>query len=248
MPKTDTGVALAAFGNSNSSGDHGGKSSQQPHMAKNGKLFGICWTCGGTGHISRVCPSPPQPGGSPDKGKRKFEDSRSPSRSANAIAPFEEDGAWSTANLSDLFDDNLTDVSSVLSFGSSPDITWEHVPSYLSDTSVSVSNGSMPDLETVSDSSAATSMPDLRSVSDSDDNSVSDWFSEVEEDKLSDDLADDLSETSFEEIAAGIGEEDMEEVATIISEGFGPAGQVNLYNSGSTQHLLPYRDQFTTYQ
>jgi hypothetical protein len=150
--------------------------------------------------------------------------------------------------LSNLFDDDLTNVSSVLSFGSSPDITWKHVPSYLSNTSVSVSNGSMPDLETVSDSSAATSMPDLRSVSDSDDDSASDWFSEVEEDKLSDDLADNLSETSFEEIAAGIGEEDMEEVAAIISEGFRPTGRVDLYDSGSTQHLSPYRDQFTTYQ
>ena len=88
----------------------------------------------------------------------------------------------------------------------------------------------------------------LHSVSNSDNDSISDWFSKVEEDKLSDDLADNLSETSFEEIAAGIGEDDMEEVDTIISEGFGPAGQVDLYNSGSTQHLSPYRDQFTTYQ
>jgi hypothetical protein len=217
-------------------------------MAKNGKPFGVCWTCGGKGHASRDCPSPPQPGGSPDKGKRKFEDSRSPSRSANAIAPFEGDGTWSTANLSDLFNDDLTDVSSILSFESSPDITWDHVPSYLSDTSVSVSNRSMPDLETISDSSAATSMPNLCLVSDPDDDSASDWFSEVEEDKLSDDLADNLSETSFEEIAAGIGEEDMEEVAAIISEGFRPAGRVDLYDSGSTQHLSPYHDQFTTYQ
>ena len=42
VPKTDTGVALAAFGNSNSSGGHGRKSSQRPRMAKNGKPFGVC--------------------------------------------------------------------------------------------------------------------------------------------------------------------------------------------------------------
>ena len=45
--RSDTGIALAAFGNPNTSGGHGGKSNQQPQMAKNGKLFGICWTCGG---------------------------------------------------------------------------------------------------------------------------------------------------------------------------------------------------------
>jgi hypothetical protein len=105
----------------------------------------------------------------------------------NAIAPSEEDGAWSTASLSDLFDDDLTDDSSVASFESLLNNTWDHIPSYLSDTSVSTSNGSMPNLETVSDSSATTSMPDLHSVSDSDDDSTGDWFSKVEEDKLSDD-------------------------------------------------------------
>ena len=40
----------------------------------------------------------------------------------------------------------------------------------------------------------------------------------------------------------------MGEVATIISEGFQPAGWVNLYDSSSTQHLLPYCNQFMTYQ
>ena len=77
---------------------------------KNGKPFGVCWTCGGKGHFSRDCPSPLQPGESPEKGKRKLEDNHSPSGSANAIAPSEEDGMWSTANLSDLFDDDLTNV------------------------------------------------------------------------------------------------------------------------------------------
>ena len=82
----------------------------------------------------------------------------------------------------------------------------------------------MPDLETINNSSTTTSMPDLHLVSNSDDDSASDWFSKVEEDKLSDNLADNPSKTSFKEITASIGEEDMEEVAVITSEGLGPAG------------------------
>ena len=148
VPRTDTGVALAAFGNLNLSGRHGGKFNQQPHMAKNSKSFGVCWACGGKGHVLRDCPSPLQPRGCPDKEKKKLEDSHwngrmkqksqarcnddvsttgrpghlsgkqpkqhqttptsskpskplphhSSSGSVNAIAPFEEDGVWSTAN------------------------------------------------------------------------------------------------------------------------------------------------------
>ena len=187
-------------------------------MAKNGKLFGVCWTCGGKGHVLRDYPSPLQPGSSPDKGRRKLDDNCSPSGSVNVTAPSVEDGALSTASFSDLFADDLTNISSVASFKSLLDTTWDHIPSYLSDTSVSNCKGSMPALETVSNLSAATSMPDLYLVSDSDEDSNGDCFSEVEDDMLSDNLAVNTSKTSFEEIVASVGDGDMNEVATILSE------------------------------
>jgi len=70
-------------------------------------------------------------------------------------APTDLDGAWSTASLSDLFDDDdVTDADSVYSVESVLDITWDHIPSYLSDTSLSSgSEGGMPGLVPVSNSS-----------------------------------------------------------------------------------------------
>jgi len=86
--------------------------------------------------------------------------------------PTDLDGAWFSASLSNLFDDNdITDTHSVNSVESSLNITWDHIPLYLSDTSLSsVLEGSMPGLVSVSDSldsvsSDSTSMPDLQAVS-----------------------------------------------------------------------------------
>jgi hypothetical protein len=243
-PKSDTGVALFVQGNGN--GGRGGKSSPKPRLAKNGKPYGVCWNCGGKGHVSKDCPSPPSTSaGSSDKGKKRSDENRSHNGSANVAILSEEDGAWSTASLSDLFEDSSTDTDSVESLY---DVSWDHIPTYLSDTSLSVSDGSMPDLMTVSESSATMSMPDLRSVSNSDSSSDDDWFSEVEDAASGDDSSVASVETSFEAVMANVCDGDIDEVAAILSEVVRPAGRVDLYDSGSTQHLSPYRDQFVTYQ
>jgi hypothetical protein len=252
--KADTGVALSA--QRSGTGSRGGKTSQKPRLARNGKPFGVCWNCGGKGHLAKDCPSPEQAStGSSDKGKNKSEDNRSPSGSANVAAPTDLDGAWSTASLSDLFDDDdVTDADSVYSVESVLGITWDHIPSYLSDTSLSSgSEGGMPGLVPVSNSSDSvssdsTSMPDLQAVSESDGSSDGDWFSEVEENALGDDPRVDSVEASFATVMADVSDEEVDSVAAALTEILQPAGCAELFDSGSTEHLSPYRDQFTTYQ
>jgi gag-polypeptide of LTR copia-type/Zinc knuckle len=252
--KADTGVALSA--QRSGTGNRGGKTNQKPHLARNGKPFGVCWNCGGKGHLAKDCPSPEQgSAGSSDRGKKKSEENCLPGGSANVATPTDLDGAWSTASLSDLFnDDDVTDMDSVNSVESSLDITWDHVPSYLSDTSLSsVSEGSMPGLVSVSNSSDSvssdsTSMPDLQAVSESDGSSDGDWFSEVEENTLGDDPRVDSVETSFATVMADVSDEEVNSVAAALTEILQPAGCAELFNSGSTEHLSPYCDQFTTYR
>jgi len=71
--KADTGVALSA--QRSGTGNRGGKTSQKPRLARNGKPFGVCWNCGGKGHLAKDCPSPEQASyGELDKGKKKSEE------------------------------------------------------------------------------------------------------------------------------------------------------------------------------
>ena len=88
MSKADTGVALTAQGTTSSG--HGGKPPQKPRLAQNGKPFGTCWNCGGKGHLSKDCPSPPQgASSSAEKGKKKDEGNCPVSGSANAAVTSE---------------------------------------------------------------------------------------------------------------------------------------------------------------
>jgi hypothetical protein len=110
----------------------------------------------------------------------------------------------------------------------------------------------MPDLQTVSDSSAsvASSMPSLRAVSPSLGSSVIewDWLSEVGDAAPSDDSSSQFAETNLTSAMADINHGDENLVAAMLTECVKPPGRVDLYDSGSTQHLSPYRDQFLTYE
>ena len=126
---------------------------------------------------------------------------------------------------------------------------------------------SMPDLESVSDSSEssvttttdADSMPSLVSVSDSSDldfvstyNDIKeddgeDWFSDVDED-----LDSPWGEGWETEELSGI-ESDCDsflnvdldsDVAAYVSTGFPHATHTELYDSGTTRHISPYRKMF----
>jgi hypothetical protein len=131
----------------------------------------------------------------------------------------EVDGVWSVIGHKDLFDD---DISTTDRFESLVNVTWEHIPGYLSNTSYSDSHPSMPDLGTVSKSSgsSAMSMPGLHAISDSlgTASNLSDWLSEARDVAQSDDSCSQLS--SFDIISAladiTLGEEDT--VAAILTD------------------------------
>jgi hypothetical protein len=108
--KADTGVALSVQNSKSSTQKE--KFPKKPRLARNGKPFGVCWNCGGKGHLSKDCPSPLQGDASAlDKGKGK-EDSSCPSGSlVNAAVSCEEDRVWSAFDPADLFDDDVSIVS-----------------------------------------------------------------------------------------------------------------------------------------
>ncbi|KAJ7263709.1 hypothetical protein C8J57DRAFT_1332544 [Mycena rebaudengoi] len=87
--REDTGVALNAQASSSSS-------SHKPRFGKsaakgngNQRPKGVCWNCGGKGHVQSKCPSPKLNGSEKGKGKQTA------SGSANAaVDDFDDDGAW----------------------------------------------------------------------------------------------------------------------------------------------------------
>jgi len=106
--KEDTGVALSAVGKSAS------RSGQSSSCGRGGSLpskpCGVCWNCGGVGHVQSKCPSPKQSGGDgAGKGKdeKKNNNGGGSSGSANA-AITEDDGVWSVLEAGDLFADSAT--------------------------------------------------------------------------------------------------------------------------------------------
>jgi hypothetical protein len=163
-------------------------------LAKNGKSFGVCWNCSGKGHVSSKFPSPSTSSNSRlDKKKLPKKDdkhNKHPSgrsdNSANAAVASEEDGVWSAFKLTDLYDN---------------DVSWDHISGYLSNTSSSDALASIPDLQTVSDSSASTasSTPSLCAVSLLMGSRIGDldWLSEVGDAALSDDLGSQFTETDL---------------------------------------------------
>lgn len=258
--KEDTGVALSVQSNSGSgkpkwkggASSNGDKSSAgEPRLAKNGKPYGVCWNCGGKGHVKDKCPSPAIDGdGKKDKeksskGKDKGGDS------ANAVTASEDDGVWSVITSNeDLLDDDISVISPVSSVESFSDtsVSWEHVPGYLSDKSAasaarSHSESTMPSLRTASNSSVSneTSMPDLLSVSDSSSEDGGD------QDRLTEVSSSASSNDSYSQCGnSDANESDM--VAAVFTEITEGRRRIELYDSGTTQHISPFRDQFTTYE
>jgi hypothetical protein len=101
------------------------------------------------------------------------------------------------------------------------------------DERVSSDNGSMPGLQSVSDSSSECSEVGGTGLSDDED-----WFSEVGEDASE---LDDIGWTS----------DDLPEESLVATEPAKPGQYAymrsELYDSGCTQHISPYREDFTSF-
>jgi hypothetical protein len=84
--------------------------------------------------VQSQCPSPSSSlNKGLDKGKSFKKDDKRPSsgstNSTNTVVATEEDGVWSAVNLADLYDHNISPTDSIESFF---DISWDHIPGYLS--------------------------------------------------------------------------------------------------------------------
>jgi len=191
-------------------------------------------------------------------GKKKEEtNTHTSGGSVHAAVSSEEDGVWSAFDPTDLYDDDVSVANSTTTFsdGSAEslfDISWDHIPGYLSATSVSDKSDiwvDMPSLQTVSDTVAESDSLPSGTVSEQGDDDFgedgSDWFSEVGDDTLSVDFS---AEVDFATAMADVNDENEETFAMMLTEVVQPAGRVDLYDSGTTEHLSHYRNQFTTYR
>lgn len=205
----------------------GGKANGQKGKKRDGKgqkkeFTRECFNCGGTGHRTCNCPSPKQEKAKNSQPGSSSKDSRNGSKETVAAADEKEpDGIWSAfANdefWADLFKgDALADCTTP--------------------TTLFNDNDDLPSLQSVSDSE-----------SDGDD---SIWLSEAEESRdnlpelvmVKGDESDvDSTEALYAEAAdRDPDHEPVEHAAAMIN-----GERTDLYDSGATRHMSPYRDEFT---
>ncbi len=212
-----------------------------------------CWNCHEKGHFAWACPKKDQASGAKGEGSKASTTAKAPSKggSANAAtdADSEDEGAW-CALEADLFEsDDETDDGSTFDVVSAP---------RASDTELDDSDGSLPGLldisDTEDDGSAVGDSSDWFSEMDEEDipahpaenavpprktykTTVEDYFSDEDEEVLSDD--DNASVDSFEFIAK----------AELKGERAKASGDTRreLYDSGASRHISPYRDDFADY-
>jgi hypothetical protein len=248
--KEDAGVALSVTSSTNNHGNNGGRGGK-PNKQKDLRPRGVCWNCGGKGHVKSKCPSPDMSGGDcAGKGKDNKKDTNL-SGSANA-AIAEENGAWSVHQGCDVFDDDDADSE----FGSVNSWDYVHSNSSISSFEDEDDYALMPDLQSVSDSNESD---------DNGDDEGSDWLSKIDEFDVSEAHENSIvSEITFEfslearangDVDGFVGVSDIplngegEMTAAVLTDDALLAGpRVELYDSGSMEHLSPYHDQFTSYQ
>jgi hypothetical protein len=177
-----------------------------------------CWNCGDEGHFRRNCPKPPK------------EKKPAASGSANVAEDSDdEDGVFGVTDS-----DSLPHLQSCSDSDSDDD--------------------SMPDLQTVSSSSDGSGACD---VDDSDDDGREDWFSEVGDDLDSpwgdgwstEELSGVESDrSSLVDVDLDSVSQELNDVAALDSaEPRANEIHTELYDSGSTCHISPYRDMFDNY-
>lgn len=158
----------------------------------------------------------------------------------NATVTSKENGVWSVFYAADLYDDSISIANSSVSSEGSSNASWACVPAYLSDTSISDDKenwSDMPSLRTVSNSDISEALDvDIwaeEKYVDEEDN----WFSEVGDDSLGDDLG---VEADSKSAMAEVNDEEEETFATMLTKIVQPTGHVDLYNSGTMEYPSPY--------
>ncbi|KAK7000918.1 hypothetical protein R3P38DRAFT_2416715, partial [Favolaschia claudopus] len=89
--REDTGTALSAqyfssSSQSNRSGKFGKGNNQRPK--------GVCWNCGGKGHVQSKCPSP-----KPNRGEKGGGNGKPNASAGSANAVDDDDGAWCVESI-----------------------------------------------------------------------------------------------------------------------------------------------------
>jgi hypothetical protein len=196
---------------------------------KPGSSMGECWNCGEKGHLKYNCPNP------------KKEDSPKKTGSANAAVESNSDGdgVWAV--------DTDSDSDDPVQFSGE---AWAVDTDYDSD-------GSLPALHELSDSEDEVDKVDVDVASSFDGASVSDgsffgeedWFSEPEEvtkEETAKKTQDDDGGSDSGQENHGIFEEVL--MATEpLKPGQYAFVQAELYDSGCTRHISPYREDFESF-
>ncbi|GBE84202.1 hypothetical protein SCP_0601800 [Sparassis crispa] len=250
MPKVkDPGVAASAVSTEKPKGGKG-KGPRKP--------VGVCWNCGGKGHKEADCPTPKQGSRDKDKGSKSAEPSKSTSKPTAASAVTLDDiaGAWSAFIPADFSDDS---VSSVLDLWSVSDDDSD----YSALTEASTDNDEMPDLVSMSNLSASEF--DDESASDAQSCDAGDAISH--EDGLEVARAHEAARHPVDvllkmlwvddwviEVAVAKDESNEEDAPRVPDIVLALAATkpkssypTDLYDSGASHHMSPFREDFLTF-
>jgi hypothetical protein len=199
----------------------------------------VCWTCGKEGHMRNKCPK--KSASSVGSSKPRTKGTANAVVDTNPDSDFEEGGANGVEEDIDGDDESIPGLQTC------------------SDSSDTSSNdGSMPGLQTASDSTS----DDDSSSEDSDlegelGDDGADMFSEV-----GDDDAGDIegSEVDWSEVNSFTGRlsgsegtwdhvpDPLEEAANVTDNHVPPTARSELYDSGCSKHISPYRDDFESFR
>ena len=224
-PKEGTGVALSVIAGNLT----GGKS----NTGKGRLQKGVCWNCGGKGHVKSQCPSPKPE----NSGRKGTTNGRNTSGTAQAVVE-EDDGIWAAIECSLPSRYDLSDVRSLFD-------SWEMLPNLTLDADSSESEGSiadwssddvLDDFESLwdgSDQSDITSdLPTLVEVSDTDSDDVNPMLTAGPQDDL----------FSQEDVAEAVADDESP------AEPIKSSVRAELYDSGCTQHMSPYRNEIQNFK
>ena len=188
-----------------------------------------CWNCGESGHFSSKCNKPRK---SKDSESSVKPDPKKEGTSAAAVdSSSDDEGAWAAEEVVgqnavvDWFQEVVDSENEAASVGD--------VADWFEDVVAAVGTGECLDLATESKSGAYDDLPDLLYLSDSE------AEGDEEEEELSSCGGRDVS---IEDLLDTSGE------AFVVAESVQTTGMAELYDSGCTNHISPYKSQFENFQ